>query len=126
LLNFTYSPKFFRKLSYINTLSELACHVPLTQIDIPPAVYQCAVGLIAFDLIIWRSLRENLKHEKEITLPIQTHSDIFGVPLEDLMGYDGEKGGIPRVVKDCIQYLRETGILVHEDAQAIILRIFFV
>jgi hypothetical protein len=42
------------------------------------------------------------------------------------MGYDGEKGGIPRVVKDCIQYLRETGILVHEDAQAIILRIFFV
>lgn len=26
------------------------------------------------------------------------------------MGYDGEKGGIPRVVKDCIQYLRETGV----------------
>lgn len=25
------------------------------------------------------------------------------------MGYNGEKGGIPRVVKDCIQYLRETG-----------------
>jgi hypothetical protein len=57
-------------------------------------------------------IRENLKHEKEITLPIQTHSDIFGVPLEDLMGYDGEKGGIPRVVKDCIQYIRESGIIV--------------
>lgn len=25
------------------------------------------------------------------------------------MGYDGEKGGVPRVVKDCIQFLRETG-----------------
>ena len=25
---------------YINTLSELAHHVPLTQIDIPPAAYQ--------------------------------------------------------------------------------------
>lgn len=25
------------------------------------------------------------------------------------MGYDGEKGGIPRVVKDSIQYLRDTG-----------------
>jgi Rho GTPase-activating protein 1 len=25
------------------------------------------------------------------------------------MGYDGEKGGIPRVVKDCVQYLRQTG-----------------
>ena len=58
------------------------------------------------------TIRENLKHEKEITLPIQTHSDIFGVPLEDIMGYDGEKGGIPRVVKDCIQYLRESGIVI--------------
>ena len=25
------------------------------------------------------------------------------------MGYNGEKGGIPRVVKDCVQYLRQTG-----------------
>jgi Rho GTPase-activating protein 1 len=25
------------------------------------------------------------------------------------MGYDGEKGGVPRVVKDCVQYLRQTG-----------------
>ena len=28
------------------------------------------------------------------------------------MGYNGEKGGIPRVVKDCIQYLRETGTIL--------------
>jgi Rho GTPase-activating protein 1 len=28
------------------------------------------------------------------------------------MGYDGGKGGIPRVVKDCIQYLRESGIIM--------------
>ena len=28
------------------------------------------------------------------------------------MGYDGEKGGVPRVVKDCAQYLRQTGALV--------------
>jgi len=34
------SPKFFRKIAYITTLSELAEHIPLTQIDIPPAVYQ--------------------------------------------------------------------------------------
>ncbi|KAI0769114.1 Rho GTPase activation protein [Trametes elegans] len=87
------SPKFFRKITYINTLSELAYHVPLTQIDIPPAVYQ-----------------ENLKHEKQISLPVMTRSDLFGVPLEELMGFDGEKGGLPRVVKDCIQYLRSTGL----------------
>ncbi|PFH48610.1 hypothetical protein AMATHDRAFT_149485, partial [Amanita thiersii Skay4041] len=87
------SPKFFRKITYIQTLSELAFHVPLTQIDIHPAVYQ-----------------ENLKYESRITLPVHTRSNIFGVPLEALMGFYGEKGGIPRVVKDCIQFLRETGM----------------
>lgn len=42
-------------------------------------------------------------------MPIPQRADLFGVPLEELMGFDGEKGGIPRVVKDCIDYLRETG-----------------
>lgn len=56
------------------------------------------------------SARENLKHERQITLPMPTHSSLFGVPLEELMGYDGEKGGVPRVVKDAIQYLRDTGV----------------
>ncbi|EIM81513.1 RhoGAP-domain-containing protein [Stereum hirsutum FP-91666 SS1] len=88
------SPKFFRKISYVDTLSELACSVPLTQIDVPPAVYQ-----------------ENLKHERQIILPMPSHASLFGVPLEDLMGFDGEKGGIPRVVKDCIQYIRESGMM---------------
>ncbi|GLB33222.1 putative divergent CRAL/TRIO domain containing protein [Lyophyllum shimeji] len=87
------SPKFFRKLVYLDTLSELATLVPLTQIDIPPAVYQ-----------------ENLKFEKQITLPTPIRSNIFGVLLEDLMGYEGEKGGLPRVVKDSIQFLRERGL----------------
>ncbi|EKM50162.1 uncharacterized protein PHACADRAFT_264735 [Phanerochaete carnosa HHB-10118-sp] len=87
------SPKFFRKITYVNTLSELAFQIPITQIDIPPAVYQ-----------------ENLKHEQQIRMPVPQRADLFGVPLEDLMGFDGEKGGIPRVVKDCIEYLRETGL----------------
>ncbi len=42
-------------------------------------------------------------------MPIQIRSNVFGVHLEELMGYDGEKGGIPRVAKDCAQYLRQTG-----------------
>ena len=54
---------------------------------------------------------ENLKHESQITLPMQVHSQMFGVPLEDLMGYDGEKDGLPRIVRDCIAYLRESGEL---------------
>ncbi|KNZ76871.1 Rho GTPase-activating protein 1 [Termitomyces sp. J132] len=88
------SPKFFRKLVYIDTLSELATMVPITQIDIPRAVYQ-----------------ENLKFEDSITMPTPMRSNIFGVSLEELMGYGGEKGGLPRVVKDSIQYLRENGLL---------------
>jgi hypothetical protein len=54
--------------------------------------------------------RENSKLEREIVLPTPTRANIFAVPLEDLMGYDGEKDGIPRVIKDSIQYLRETGM----------------
>jgi len=54
--------------------------------------------------------RENSKLEREIILPTPTRANIFSVPLEDLMGYDGEKDGIPRVIKDSIQYLRETGM----------------
>jgi len=57
--------------------------------------------------------RENSKHEQRITMPIQTRSSLFGVHLEELMGYDGEKGGVPRVVKDCAQYLRHTGAPVN-------------
>lgn len=54
--------------------------------------------------------RENSKLEREIILPTPTRANIFAVPLEDLMGYDGEKDGVPRVIKDSIQYLRETGM----------------
>ncbi|KAK0457422.1 uncharacterized protein EV420DRAFT_1629839 [Desarmillaria tabescens] len=87
------SPKFFHKIAYVDTLSALAAQIPITQIDIPPAVYQ-----------------ENSKRERRITLPTPAVSSIFGVPLEDLMGYEGENGGIPRVVKDSIQFLRDTGM----------------
>ena len=44
-------------------------------------------------------------------------SSIFGVPLEDLMGYNGEKGGIPRVVKDTIQFLRDSGMYLPQYAR---------
>ncbi|GJJ15814.1 hypothetical protein Clacol_010092 [Clathrus columnatus] len=87
------SPKFFQKIQYCRTLSDLAIHVPLTQIDIPPEVY-----------------KENLAHEDRIKLPVPPLSLHFGVPLDELMGVYGEKGGIPRVVRDCVTYLREYGM----------------
>jgi hypothetical protein len=42
--NLFLSPKFFRKISYITSLSELAFQVPLTQIDVLPTVYQYVVA----------------------------------------------------------------------------------
>ncbi|QRW20436.1 Rho GTPase-activating protein 1 [Rhizoctonia solani] len=71
------SPKFFRKITYVSTLSELARHVPLTQIEIAPAVYKYDVPLI--------HLR--------------------------LMGPDGESSPVPRVIRDCVEYLRSEGPL---------------
>lgn len=74
------------------------------------------------------SCRENLKYESKITLPVTTRGDthIFGVPLEDLMGFDGEKGGIPRVVRDAIQFIRESGMeeegLFRRSPQSVMLR----
>ena len=43
--NLFLSPKFFRKITYVTSLSELAFQVPLTQIDVLPAVYQYVVCL---------------------------------------------------------------------------------
>ena len=61
------------------------------------------------DSAVARRGRENLKHEGQIVMPTQHRADLFGVPLEAIMGYNGEKGSIPRVVRDCIQFLRSTG-----------------
>ncbi len=88
------SPKFSKKVSQLYTLSALAQHVPLTQIDIPPEVLQ------------W-----NAKYESHVNLPSkasdalagQDAADrVFGVDLVRLMGEYGESGGVPRVVRDCV------------------------
>jgi Rho GTPase-activating protein 1 len=85
------SPKFYSKVEYIPTLSDLAQHVPIAQINIHPSVYS-----------------ENLRYEREIKLPPsqQPASYIFGASLDELMGLDGESGGTPRPVRDAIAYLR--------------------
>lgn len=55
---------------------------------------------------------ENLKHERAITLPQSvTVSLTFGVSLEQLMGPDGESSPVPRVIRDCVEYLRSEGPL---------------
>ncbi|KAF0447231.1 Rho GTPase activation protein [Gigaspora margarita] len=96
-MNVVISPKFAKKVKYVLTLSELARYVPLTQIDIPPAVYEY-----------------NLKFEDRIKLPNSRNYDedghlMFGVPIEQLMGTEGENG-LPRVVKDCVTFIRSEGL----------------
>ncbi|CAG8661628.1 9231_t:CDS:2, partial [Scutellospora calospora] len=94
-MNVVISPKFAKKVKYVLTLSELAKYVPLTQIDIPPAVYEY-----------------NLKFEDRIKLPTNYDEEghlMFGVHVEKLMGTEGENG-LPRVVRDCVAYLRSEGL----------------
>lgn len=56
--------------------------------------------------------RENLKHEKQITVPGQdAASQMFGISLDQLMGEDGLSSGLPRVVKDCVDDIRARGKL---------------
>lgn len=95
------SPKFSKKVVQLYTLSALAEHVPLTQIDIPPEVLQ------------W-----NTRYEKHVTLPSKpTYTNlgkgqaereggvdkVFGMDLATLVGEYGESGRVPRVVRDCIE-----------------------
>ncbi|KAJ2456979.1 hypothetical protein GGF42_002946 [Coemansia sp. RSA 2424] len=88
-MNAVLSPKFARKVQWIDTLSELAHFVPLDQINIPPEVYQF-----------------NATKEIEITIPSHAgpSSRFFGVPLEQLMGMHGELG-LPPPVSDAVDYL---------------------
>ncbi|KAJ2669363.1 hypothetical protein IWW42_004660 [Coemansia sp. RSA 1085] len=88
-MNAILSPKFAKKVKWIDTLSELAQAVPINQINIPPEVYQ-------------------FNTTKEAQIKVPTHgrppSRFFGVPLEQLMGAHGEQG-LPAPVADALDYL---------------------
>ncbi|KAJ2455377.1 hypothetical protein EV183_000913 [Coemansia sp. RSA 2336] len=88
-MNAVLSPKFAKKVKWIDTLSELAQAVPINQINIPPEVYQ-------------------FNTTKEAQIKVPTHgrppSRFFGVPLERLMGAHGEQG-LPAPVADALDYL---------------------
>ncbi|KAJ1989833.1 hypothetical protein GGI25_002647 [Coemansia spiralis] len=88
-MNAVLSPKFAKKVQWIDTLSDLARRVPIDQINIPPEVYQF-----------------NATKEAEIKIPVHggPSSRFFGVPLERLMGVHGELG-LPAPVADALDYL---------------------
>lgn len=104
------SPKFARKITTVYTLSDLAHHVDLTQIDVPAAV-----------------LKWNAKYEREVkipgvaddaaksSLPHHPPTAMFGVSITSLMGQRGESGSLPRVLKDCVEELQQR----HMDVEGI-------
>jgi Rho GTPase-activating protein 1 len=61
---------------------------------------------------VLKNYRENLNHEREIVVPKdqQAAHRMFGVALEELMGPDGEFSAVPPVIRDCVAYLRSTGL----------------
>nr|CAG8551265.1 15293_t:CDS:2 [Entrophospora candida] len=98
----TWMFKAYKSLS--RNLSQLAIYVPITQIDIPPAVYE-----------------HNLKFEDKITLPPSPNYDedetsVFNVPIETLMGLEGEKG-LPRLDTEGV-FRRSPSSLLLKQAMA--------
>lgn len=73
-------------LIVVSNLSELAKHIDITLINIPPEIYL-----------------HNLKAESTITIP-RHHLPIFGVPLRK----EGQKVIYPKMWKYCIEYLQVT------------------
>ncbi|KAI8811246.1 Rho GTPase activation protein [Cladochytrium replicatum] len=91
------SPKFNRKIVWVNSLSRLEALVPLSQIQIPNIIHDI-----------------NLKYENpppsiSRSVPKQRRPGVFGAPLEEVMGMNAEKG-LPLVFADCIDYIREKGL----------------
>ncbi|KAJ2557876.1 hypothetical protein EV175_001085 [Coemansia sp. RSA 1933] len=97
-MNAVLSPKFAKKVQWLDTLSELARRVPIDQINIPPEVYQF-----------------NVTKETEITVPQHGSSSnrFFGVPLEILMGVHGELG-LPAPAADALDYLYTNALQVQD------------
>ncbi|KAK9710779.1 hypothetical protein K7432_008224 [Basidiobolus ranarum] len=96
MMNIVISPKFARKVVYVETISKLASYVPIKQIQIPDAVYDC-----------------NLQFESQIIIPSIYDKGpytplAFGVPLESLMGHDAELG-VPQFFYECVEFVRTQG-----------------
>ncbi|KAJ3411867.1 hypothetical protein HDV05_001549 [Chytridiales sp. JEL 0842] len=101
------SPKFSKKLYWIQNIDALRPLVPVPQIPIPQ-------DLLDLDSKFPTNLSASL-----ISLNLQQRGGVsqrkpnagkhFGAPLETLMGPDGLKG-LPRVVRECEVFVRQNGM----------------
>ncbi|KAI9140696.1 divergent CRAL/TRIO domain-containing protein [Paraphysoderma sedebokerense] len=102
-MNKILSPKFFKKLAYVETLTDLSKLVPVHQINIPQAV------------IDYNRAGDPTFHRSGVlsSVPkkVAATSGQYGVPLDQLMGPKGEKG-IPSAIRICVEFLEKEGIEV--------------
>jgi len=94
------SAKFGQKIMYVNYLHELGSHVNLHQLNIPEAVKDHDVFLLAKN-------QPDIHPTSIITAPLDTQQ--FGVSLEFIKSQNKNQV-IPRVVTDCINYIEMIGL----------------
>ncbi|KAJ1651763.1 hypothetical protein IWQ61_007752 [Dispira simplex] len=113
MMNAVISPKFFRKLSWVDKLSDLAQQVPLDQIAVPPEV-EAYNDTLEPRTVVETALQTSRYGgisgvEFQQLSPSGQGRGMFGVPLVELTGPDCEQD-LPRVVQDCLDYIREHGL----------------
>ncbi|KAJ2056665.1 hypothetical protein GGI17_006077 [Coemansia sp. S146] len=101
------SPKFFAKVTWVDTLSQLATMVPLSQVSIPQPVYEYNMKVESALPVLPTPPRQQHQQQQEQQLQMA-----FGVPLEGLMVRGGSSSSVilPRPVRECIAYLRHNGV----------------
>jgi Rho GTPase-activating protein 1 len=125
------SPKFAKKLTWVQNLDILKTYVPVTQISIPPELYEIdykfpspvsAPPPTTTTSPVYPHQHQQQQQPSSFSSSSPTNSrdaqpqqyqggvrtKHFGAPLEVLMGADGSKG-VPRVIRECIEFVRTYG-----------------
>jgi len=114
------SPKFAKKIVWISCLHHLSRYIPYKEITIPLKIFEYERKnnldkIVAVDHNILESSSSSSSDTSSINSsndeisPIKNSETVFGVPLEQLMGYEGERG-IPKIVSDAVEFLLENGL----------------
>ncbi|KAG4098378.1 Rho GTPase activation protein [Neocallimastix lanati (nom. inval.)] len=114
------SPKFGKKIKWIKCLNQLSRYIPYNEITIPLKIYEYE-RRHKLDKIVMSNQNiiesssssssdlSSTADSKDDSQSIENAGTVFGVPLEQLMGYEGEYG-IPKIVSDAIEFLLENGL----------------
>ncbi|KAJ3153394.1 hypothetical protein HDU86_005224 [Geranomyces michiganensis] len=93
---------FARKVQWVYTLAELGVSVPLNQLHIPDVVREVDARNRGTKVPQGPPIDDSSSEQ----LPT-----VFGAPLHEVMGVNGEKG-VPRIISDCIAYIRKEGLAI--------------